>query len=57
VVPVSSSHAAALARLLPWTEALRVREERATAYVCRNFACQTPTTLPPELEAQLGELN
>jgi uncharacterized protein len=56
VVPVSSSNAAALARLLPWTEALRVREERATAYVCRNFACQTPTTSPPELEVQLGTL-
>ena len=31
VVPVSSSNAAALARLLPWTEALRIREQRATA--------------------------
>jgi uncharacterized protein YyaL (SSP411 family) len=54
VVPVSGSNAAALARLLPWTEALRVREERATVYVCRDFACQTPTTSPSELEKQLG---
>jgi uncharacterized protein YyaL (SSP411 family) len=54
VVPVSTSNAAALVRLLPWTEALRVREERATAYVCRDFACQTPTTSPSELDAQLS---
>jgi uncharacterized protein YyaL (SSP411 family) len=57
VVPVRSSNAAALARLLPWTEPLRIREERATAYVCRDFACQTPTTSAPELEAQLGTLD
>jgi uncharacterized protein len=56
VVPLSSSNAAALARLLPWTEALRAREERATAYVCRDFACQTPTTSPLELEVQISEL-
>jgi uncharacterized protein YyaL (SSP411 family) len=56
VVPVTSSNAAALARLLPWTGALRVHEERATAYVCRDFACQTPATSASELEKQLGEL-
>ena len=54
VVPISSSNSPALARLLPWTETLRVREERATAYVCRDFACQTPTTSPSELDAQLS---
>jgi uncharacterized protein YyaL (SSP411 family) len=56
VVPVSTSNAAALARLLPWTEALRIREDRATAYVCRDFACQAPTTSPSELEVHLDQL-
>jgi len=27
---------------------------RATAYVCRHFACQAPVVQPEELEAQLG---
>ncbi len=30
------------------------RDGRATAYVCRNFACQTPTSDPAELAGQLG---
>jgi uncharacterized protein YyaL (SSP411 family) len=54
VVPISNSNSPALARLLPWTATLRVREEHATAYVCRDFACQTPTTSPSELDAQLS---
>ena len=29
------------------------REGRATAYVCRDFSCQTPVVRPDELEAQL----
>ena len=29
---------------------LVMRDGRATAYVCRNFACQMPTTSPAELE-------
>jgi len=30
------------------------RDGRATAYVCRNLACQTPTSDPTELAGQLG---
>jgi len=56
VVPVSGAQQAPLARLLPWTAALGARGGRATAYVCREFACQAPATSPDDLAAQLTEL-
>jgi uncharacterized protein YyaL (SSP411 family) len=56
VVPVAGAQRETLSRLLPWTSGLRQREERATAYVCRDFACQTPTTSADELDAQLEEI-
>ena len=55
LVPVSEAQREALSRLLPWASSLRQREGRATAYVCRDFACQTPTTSMDELDAQLEE--
>jgi uncharacterized protein len=56
VVPIETSDRRALAQLLPWTEALHAREGRTTAYVCRDFACERPTTSASELEAQLSAL-
>ena len=53
VVPVSEAQREPLSRLLPWTSSLRQREGRATAFVCRDFACQTSTTSVDELDAQL----
>ena len=53
LVSVSETHREALSRLLPWTSSLRQRDGRATAYVCRDFACQVPTTSVDELDAQL----
>ena len=53
VVPISEAHRPALARLLPWTNALGMREGKATVYVCRDFACQLPATSAAELETQL----
>jgi uncharacterized protein YyaL (SSP411 family) len=55
-VPLAAAHRDALARLLPWTAALRPRDNRATAYVCRKFSCLAPATSPDELDGQLDEL-
>ena len=56
LVRVSEAHRQELSRLLPWTRDLVMRDGRATAYVCRDFACRTPTTLADEFDAQLEEI-
>ena len=53
LIPVSEAQRESLSRLLPWTSSLCRRNGRATAFVCRDFACQTPTTSVDELDAQL----
>jgi uncharacterized protein len=53
-IPVDPERRASLARLLPIGEAMTPREGRATAYVCRNFTCQAPTTEADEMLSQLG---
>jgi len=55
-VPISKEHRSALARVLPWTSAMTMRDGRATAYVCRAFACEAPTTSHEELSARLSAL-
>jgi hypothetical protein len=57
MVPISERHRPDLTRLLSWTAPLVVRHSQATAYVCRSFACQMPTSSPAELEAQLATWN
>jgi hypothetical protein len=42
-----------LARIVPFIGAMSLRDGRPTAYVCRDFTCQAPTTDPDELAAQL----
>ena len=54
VVPLADRHRATLSRLLPWTAALDRKDDRATAYVCRNFACDLPATTPEELRRVLS---
>ena len=53
VIPVAPQHRDAIAQLLPWIAAMQPRGGQATAYVCRDFACQAPTTSAEELAAQL----
>jgi uncharacterized protein len=53
---VSSAHRDAIARRLPWVAALHAGDGRATAYLCRGFACQAPTQSAAELGRQLDEL-
>jgi uncharacterized protein YyaL (SSP411 family) len=54
VVPVFGRHQGALERVLPWVAGMTARVGRATAYVCRDFACQMPVHTPEALVAQLG---
>jgi uncharacterized protein YyaL (SSP411 family) len=54
VVPVFGRHQGALERVLPWVTGMTARAGRATAYVCRDFACQAPVHTPEALVAQLG---
>jgi uncharacterized protein YyaL (SSP411 family) len=42
-----------LAELLPWTRAMGQIDGKATAYVCRNFACERPVTDAEDLRALL----
>ena len=56
LVPVTPAHREGLERLLPWTRTMVARDGLATAYVCRDFACQAPTTSADELAAQLNRL-
>jgi uncharacterized protein len=54
VVPVTpGSTQDALANVMPFVGAMRMRESRATAYVCRAFTCREPVTDVEALGAQL----
>jgi uncharacterized protein YyaL (SSP411 family) len=53
VVPVSLAQLEPLARALPWIASMQSRAGQATAYVCRDFVCQAPTTSAAELVSQL----
>jgi uncharacterized protein YyaL (SSP411 family) len=52
-VRVDPARQADLSRVLPWIGAMGMRDGRATAYVCREFACRAPTTDPAALAAEL----
>ena len=42
----TKSNSQTLARLAPFTRDYRPIDQKATAYICTNFACQAPTTSP-----------
>ncbi len=54
VVVPSLPASEALQRLAPAIAAMTPRDGRPTAYVCRDFACQAPTTDPVVLAALVG---
>ncbi len=45
-VPVDPARQAALAEHMPWVASMAMIEGQATAYVCRHFTCESPTTNP-----------
>jgi uncharacterized protein YyaL (SSP411 family) len=53
---VDPDRQAGLVRLLPWIGPMTMRDGRATAYVCREFACQAPVTDRAALIEQLAAL-
>ena len=42
---------------IPWTAAMTPRDGRATAYVCEDYACQSPVSTPAELRRLLTPAN
>jgi uncharacterized protein YyaL (SSP411 family) len=49
VVTVAPAERGKIADLLPWTASMKEVGGRASAYLCRNFACESPTTDGDEL--------
>ena len=45
-VLVDPNNSAAVAAHMPWVAAMKMIDGKATAYVCRNFACDAPFTDP-----------
>jgi uncharacterized protein YyaL (SSP411 family) len=52
-IPVDAARQAALGGELPFVAAMKPIDGRATAYVCRDFACRQPVTTVDGLEAEL----
>ena len=53
ILLIDEHNAALLRELAPFTAPLTALENRATAYVCRNFTCSLPTTDPQKLWSQI----
>ncbi len=56
VMPVTVRHREALALVAPWTAAMTSPSGVATAFVCRDFVCDTPLTDAEALVVRLDEL-
>jgi uncharacterized protein len=56
LIVVEPKYREGLERLLPWVASMTERGGNATAYVCRNFACNAPTTSPEALRRQLDDV-
>jgi len=56
-IPLHPSNRGPLERLLPWMAGMKEHDGRPTAYVCRDFSCQAPTTDREDLDRQLRVLS
>jgi len=55
LVVVSEETRDALARLVAFGAKMPMKDGRATAYVCRDYACRLPVHEPAEMAALLEE--
>ena len=54
IIPVEpGARQAELARLMPFVGPMQMQDGRATAFVCRDFACQAPVSSPEALASLL----
>jgi uncharacterized protein YyaL (SSP411 family) len=53
-IPLTPERRTTLVEVLPFTEAMTMRTGKATAYVCRDFACSRPTTDAAEMLKEIG---
>ena len=53
VLTLAPAARARLSQLLPWTASMKEMDGRATAYLCRDFACESPTDEAAQLERLL----
>ena len=44
VTTVDPSQPSTLAAHMPWVEGMKMIDHKPTVYVCRNFACDAPST-------------
>jgi len=54
VVPVAPAARDRMSAALPWTKGMDLQDGRAAAYLCRDFACERPTTDSGELAAWIS---
>jgi uncharacterized protein len=54
IVPLIEAQRGRLSDLLPWTASMRAIDGRATAYLCRDFACESPTIDAGELASSFS---
>jgi len=54
IIVEPGEHHATVAERLPWLASMQGMGGRATAYLCRDFACQHPVTDPEAFRVQLA---
>jgi uncharacterized protein YyaL (SSP411 family) len=54
VLALSTAQASALTATAPWIAAMHAVDGKAAAYVCRDFTCRQPVTMPEALEEEMA---